>query len=112
MEWTDFELMRDVIVVLNTLGWEKLLENNNPLDEILRLVTRFKVSLEEAEASAEKIYHEFTEMMDYAIHFISLSTLGYRSVLGGSYLMLLVSQIGKMHCFSLNCCFPYLHPVV
>ena len=46
LEWSDLELMRDIIVVLNTLGWEKLLKENNPLDEILRLVTRFKVPLE------------------------------------------------------------------
>ena len=36
--------------------------------------------LEGAEASTEKIYCEFTEMMDYAVRFISLSTLEYRSV--------------------------------
>ena len=65
LEWFHLELMRDIIVVLNTLGWEKLLEENNPVDEILRLVTRFKVPLEGAEASTEKIYCEFTEMMGF-----------------------------------------------
>ena len=80
LEWSDLELMRDIIVVLNTQGWEKLLEENNPLDEVLRLVVRFKVPLQGAEAVTDDIHREFTEMMDYAVSFISLSTLEYRSV--------------------------------
>ena len=80
LEWSDLELTRDIIVVLNTQGWEKLLEESNPLDEVLRLVTRFKVPLPEAEAETGEIHREFTEMMDYAANFISLSTLEYRSV--------------------------------
>jgi len=32
------ELMRDIIVALNTQGWEKLLEESDSLDEVLRLV--------------------------------------------------------------------------
>ena len=56
LEWSDLELMSDTIAVLNTLDWEKLLEENNPFDEILRLVTRFKVPLEGVEASTEKIH--------------------------------------------------------
>ena len=82
LEWSDLELMRDIIVVLNTQGWEKLLEESNLLNEVLRLVTRFKVPLQGAEAEAEtsEIHREFTKMMDYAASFISLSTLEYRSV--------------------------------
>ena len=53
---------------------------SNPLDEVLRLVTRFKVPLLGAEAETGEIHREFTEMMDYAASFISLSTLEYRSV--------------------------------
>ena len=70
--------MREIIVVLNTQGWEKLLEENNPLDEVLRLVVRFKVPLQGAEAVTNDIHWEFTEMR--LRHFISLSTLEYRTV--------------------------------
>ena len=79
LEWSDLELMRDIIAVLNTQGWEKLLEEGNPLDEVLRLVTRFKAPLQGAEAETGEVHREFTEMMDYAASFISLSTLEYRS---------------------------------
>jgi len=48
--------MREIIVVLNTQGWEKLLEENNPLDEVLRLVVRFKVPLQGAEAVTNDIH--------------------------------------------------------
>jgi len=81
LEWSDLELMGDIIVVLNTQAWEKLLEETNSLDEVLRLVVRFKVPLQGIEAVTDDIHREFTEMMDYAISFIySLSTLEYRSV--------------------------------
>jgi len=49
LEWPDLELMRDIIVVLNTQGREKLLEESNPLHEVLRLVARLKVPLQGAE---------------------------------------------------------------
>jgi len=72
--------MRDINVVLNTQGWEKLLKESNSLDEVLRLVARFKVPPQGAEAETDEIHQEFTEMMDYAASFISVSALEYRSV--------------------------------
>jgi len=44
--WSDLTLMRDIIVALSTMGWEKLIQENKPLQEIDRLVTRFKIPLE------------------------------------------------------------------
>ena len=50
------------------------------MQELLHLISRFKIRLEGAGADAEEIYTEFKEMMDYAVNFISLSTLDYSSV--------------------------------
>jgi len=46
--WSDLTLMRDIRVILNTLGWEKLIQEKSPLLEIDRLVIRFKIPLESA----------------------------------------------------------------
>ena len=78
--WSDLQLMRDIIVVLSTQGWEKLLKENNPLHEVDRLVTRFKIPLEGAGSKTEEVRKEFGEMMEYAVTFISLSTMDYSSV--------------------------------
>ena len=72
--------MRDIIVVLSTQGWEKLLKENNPLHKVDRLVTRFKIPLEGAGSKTEEVRKEFGEMMEYAVTFISLSTMDYSSV--------------------------------
>ena len=39
---------------------------SNALDELLRLVARFKVPLQGTEAETDKIHQEFTETMDFA----------------------------------------------
>ena len=57
--WSDLTLMRDIIVILNTLGWEKLIQEHSPLHEIDRLVTRFKIPLESAGCTTEDIHKEF-----------------------------------------------------
>jgi len=79
--WSDLTLMSDIIVVLSTMGWEKLIQENNPLHKIDRLVTRFKIPLESTGCTTDNIHSEFVEMIDYAVNFISLSTMDYRSVL-------------------------------
>ena len=45
LEWSNLELVRDIIVVLNAQGWEK---QNNLLDEVLRWVVKFKEPLQGA----------------------------------------------------------------
>ena len=78
--WSDLTLMRDIIVVLNTLGWERLIQENSPLHEIDRLVTRFKIPLESAGCTTEEIHKEFQDMIEYVGNFIPLSTMDYSSV--------------------------------
>ena len=67
--------LRDILLVLNTQGWEKLIKEKYHLEELLRLISRFKIPLEGAGADTEEIYKEFEEIMEYAVNFISLSTL-------------------------------------
>ena len=81
LAWSDLEMMCDIIiVVLSTQGWEKLVEENVFMDSISRLIDRFKIPLKGAGASIEEIDGEFKQMVDYAIQYISLSTLHYHNV--------------------------------
>ena len=73
-------MMRDIISILSTHGWEKLIEENDPMDAITRLSSRFKLPLENAGVVIEDIKEEFMQMMDYATQYISLVTLDYRNV--------------------------------
>ena len=88
-------LIRDIIVMLGTQGWQKLLDDEqvtapqvddvgvpqeNLMDAIDRLVEHFKVPLEGADAELDEIRREFEAMLSYASQFISLSTLDYQSV--------------------------------
>ena len=80
MEWSDQQLMRDIICVLATQGWEKIVEENLPLESVERLVAKFTIPLQGAQANCDKIKEEMQSLLQYAVHFISLSTLDYRAV--------------------------------
>ena len=80
MAWSDLQLMRDIIFMLGTQGWEKAVEEDKSVDAIGRLVKRFTVPLQSASANTEEIVGEFVAVMQYAIQFISLSILDYRAV--------------------------------
>ena len=92
LAWSDLRIIRDVIAVLATQGWQKSLdeedcENDNedaekvdPLEPMERLGVQFKIPLESAGVDISKLRDEFYDMMLYATQFISLSTLDYRAV--------------------------------
>ena len=80
MEWSNQQLMRDIICVLATQGWEKIVEENLPLESVERLVAKFTIPLQEAQANCDKIKEEMQSLLQYAVDFISLSTLGYCAV--------------------------------
>ena len=44
------------------------------------MVERFHIPLEGADATIDNIFPKFNKMIDYAIAYISLSTLDYHSV--------------------------------
>ena len=78
--WSDQQEFRDIICVLATQGWEKLLEEDSSLSVLSRLVERFKVPLQSASTDITLIHEEFKSVVQYAVQFISLSTLDYRAV--------------------------------
>ena len=80
MAWSDTEVIRDIIQVLATQGWEKVVREKTPLDSVDRLLERFAVPLKGVRADLSRIKAEFELLVQYAVQFISLSTLDYRAV--------------------------------
>lgn len=80
LSWSDLQLMRDIIFMLSSHGWEKLLEEENDMSAIDRLVERFTTPLEAAQVDIIVIKTEFSEMIGYAVQFIAFSSLDYHSV--------------------------------
>lgn len=80
--WSDQQLLRDIITLLAIQEWEKLLteESDAPQEWIERLIARFTIPLEGAGIDCTKIQEEFKIMAQYAVQFVSLSTLEYHSV--------------------------------
>ena len=65
---------------MTTQGWEKAIEEENDLQAVDRLVERFSVPLGSAGAQLLAIHNEFAEIMEYAVQYILLSTMDYKSV--------------------------------
>ena len=89
LEWSDLQLFRDIIEILATQGWQKIVDevqdetdsSTEPSwSSITRTSTRFKISLENAGINVDAILSEFKEMVEYAIQFLSLSTMDYQAV--------------------------------
>ena len=80
MTWSDTQVIRDIIFMLGTLGWEKVVEESLSMDAISRLVARFEIPLLCASANTDEIIGEFEAMLQYAVQYISVSTLDYRCV--------------------------------
>ena len=90
LAWSDLQLIHNVILVLATQGWEKVLDvrddsvsgeeiSNLPMEAIIRLGLRFKHPLESNGVVVEQLKDEFHDMITYAYQFISLATMDYRS---------------------------------
>ena len=79
LAWSDLQIIRDVILVLASQGWEKLLneddESTAATQAIVRLGTRFKSPLTSAKVEIDRLNKEFHEMISYAVQFVSISTL-------------------------------------
>ena len=91
--------MRDIISFLATQGWEKVVEEEVSMEFIDRLVDQFSVPLEDAQADISKIRDEFYSVLQYAIQFISLSTLDYTAVCWRLLNVPSSSEWGKQFCF-------------
>ena len=78
MAWSDLEVIRDIISVLATQGWEKIMEDGVSLDFVVRLIERFThYTSARSSGRCSKIK---ASLMQYAVQFISLATLEYRAV--------------------------------
>ena len=66
-------LSRDIIFVL-THGWQKAVDEYDPLEAVDRLVQNFSILLESTGADVGEIHAEFEAMLQYATMFISLYT--------------------------------------
>lgn len=80
LSWSDLQAMRDIIFLLSSHGWEKLVEEENDMAAIDRLVKRFASPLEVAQANTDAIKTEFCDVIAYTVQYISLSSLDYHSV--------------------------------
>ena len=102
LSWSDLTTIQDIIFILATNGWQKTIEeakspmeiyleeptqserctevHENSMECIDRLVAKFQIPLEAANADTNEILAEFKVMVTYASQFISLSTLDYKSV--------------------------------
>ena len=85
LAWSDLQMIRDVILVLACQGWEKILNDDYESTEatqatqaVIRLGSRFQVSLTSAGVEIEPLHEEFLEMISYADQFISIATLYFR----------------------------------
>ena len=80
LSWSDLQLMRDIIFMLSSHGWEKAIEEENDLAAIERLVEQFATPLLGAEADTNVIKEEFANMIEYAVQYIAIPSLDYHSV--------------------------------
>ena len=72
--------MRDIIFMLSSHGWEKLIEEENDMSAIDRLVKRFAAPLEGAQADTDVIKTEFSDMIAHTVQYRAVSSLDYHSV--------------------------------
>lgn len=79
MNWSDVQVFRDIIIVLATQGWQKLVDDEDSLDVVDRLATQFSTPLQGAGVQLEEIHAEFESMLEYSTRYLSLSTLPYRA---------------------------------
>ena len=80
LSWSDLQVMRDIIFLFSSHGWEKLVERESDMAAVDRLVERFAAPLEAAQADTDSIKAEFCDMIAYAVHYIALSSFDYHSV--------------------------------
>ena len=78
LPWSDLQLIWNIIFMLSSHGWDKLLEDD--LAAIERLVERFSTPLQGTEANTDVIKEKFAGMIEYAVQYIAVASLDYHSV--------------------------------
>ena len=80
LEWSDLNLIRDIIFILETQGWQKVIDEEQEAEAVDRVAERFKNPLEAAGVEITELRKEFKEMLEHSVEFISLCTLSYQEV--------------------------------
>ena len=81
LSWSDLQLMRNIIFMLSSHGWEKAIEEDDNLAAIeSTIVERFATLLLGAEADTYVIKEEFANMIEYVVQYMAISTLVYHLV--------------------------------
>ena len=80
MGWSDIQLLRDIIFLLATNGWQKIIDEGDKLEATDRLAEVFAIPLQAADCQLEEIHAKFEDVLQYATQYISLATLSYRAV--------------------------------
>lgn len=88
LAWSNLQLIRDIIFVMETQGWQKILDDESDVGigsegislRVTRLAEIFRVPLEAAGVKLDLLPEEFKEILLHATQFISLSTLDYQAV--------------------------------
>ena len=71
LAWSDLQLLQDITFVLATQGWQKVLDEDDPLEAVDKLVEHFLIPLRKANICTEEIHSEFESTLQYACQFIS-----------------------------------------
>ena len=80
LAWTDLQLLRDKIFILATVGWQKAIDEKDDLKAVDRVVEKFIIPLQVADAVVEEIHAEFDVLVQHASQYISLSTMNSHAV--------------------------------
>ena len=80
LAWTELQLLRDIIFILASEGWQKAIDEKDDLKAVDRVMEKFKIPLQAANVVVEEIHAEFDVLIQHATQYISLSTMNYHAV--------------------------------
>ena len=73
LDWSDLDLIRDIIFVLETQGWQKVIdeeenhsiEKPDPAEAVDRIAMKFEKPLEAADVKICELRQEFRDMLEH-----------------------------------------------
>ena len=80
LAWADLQLLRDIIFILATEGWQKAIDEKDDLKAVDRDVENFIIPLQAANVVVEEKHAEFDVLIQHASQYISLSTMNCHAV--------------------------------
>ena len=116
LAWSDLQLIRDIIFVMETQGWQKILDDKSEVGigsedislPVTRLAEIFRVPLEAAGMKLDLLPEEFKEILLHATQFLHLVT----KQCGGGCSMHPTVMIGLIFYYLSACYLLYLFQMV